>query len=234
MLKVCLHTGDLGSRSAGNQLAVLDIAYAKQEALANYLVAVSLKEQGELAPDMVMNYPRWAGSLWDLTARALTRILYRLDQAPATTAPDRRCAYATRLCASIERSALEGRGVELATAEISQVKGQRGVYLARFDEDILGEHSASFAYGLKSLNPLDLLLRSICWALFNKDVLGPVPSLILPPTMTLDSVDRFHIEALKEPAKTGFLRHQGVNFPSSQAPDPLPKAQDYVNFLMKG
>jgi hypothetical protein len=234
MLKISLHAGDLGSRSTGNQLAVMDIAYAKQEALANYLVALSLKEVGEVAPDMVSNYPRWAGSLWDLTARALTRILYRLDQAPATTPPDRRCAYATRLCATIERCTLEGQGVELATAEISQLPKQRGVYTAVFTEDILGEHHAQFSYGLKSLNPLDLLLRAICWALFKKDVLGRAPSLILPPTMLVKDVEHFHIEALTEPARTGFLRHQGVNFPTTSAPDPFPQAKDYVNFLMKG
>ena len=81
MLKVSLHAGQLATRNASNQLAVLDIAYAKQEALADYLVALSLRGVGEVAPDMVTNYPRWSASVWDLTARALTRVC------PAPTRP---------------------------------------------------------------------------------------------------------------------------------------------------
>ena len=234
MLKIILHSGNLASRNPGNRLAVLDIAYAKKDYLADYAVALSLKGAGEVAPDLVTNYPRWAASLWDLTARALTRILYRADQAPAQPKPDRRCAYATRLCAVIERATLSDRGIELASVEIAQQEGQRGLYSAHFDEDILGKRTAHFAYGLKSLNPADLLLRSICWSLHGKDTLGPKPALILPPTMSVDGVDRFHIEALAEPARTGFLRHQGVNFPTTAAPNPMPKAEDYVRFLMKG
>jgi hypothetical protein len=234
MLKVYIHAGDLKGRNAGNQLAVLDIAYAKCEALADYIVALSLKEVGEVAPDMVTSYPRWAGSLWDLVARALTRVLYRADQAPPTRRPDKRCAYATRLCVAIQRATLDGSGVELGTAEIAQVEGCRGTYVARFEEDIMGVHVATFSYGLKSLNPVDLALRAMCWALYNKDVLGRMPSLILPPTMSVEGVDRFHIEALTEPAKTGFQRYRGACFPTTHAPDPLPKAEDYVKFLMRG
>ena len=234
MLKVSLHAGSLAARNANNQLAVLDIAYAKQEALADYLVALSLRGVGEVAPDMVTNYPRWSASVWDLTARALTRVLYRADQAPRSRAPDRRCAYATELCAVVERATLHERGALLATAEIAQTGRQRGVYTAQLEEDILGRRTASFAYGLKSLNPADLLLRALCWSLFGTEVLGPRPSLVLPPTMRVDGVDRFHIEALAEPAKTGFLRYRGLNFPTTTAPDPLPLAEDSVRFLMKG
>ena len=234
MLKVTIHSGVLATRSAGNQLAVLDIAYAKQEALADYLVALSLRGVGEVAPDRLSSYPRWSASLWDLTARALTRVLYRADQATSSGVPDRRCAYATRICAVIERATLHERGVELATAEITQTAGQRGVYTVHLDEDIMGRHTASFSYGLKALNPADLLLRSLCWSLYGTDVLGPRPALVLPPVIRVEGVERFHIEALAEPAKTGFLRHMGANFPTTHAPDPLPKAEDYVRFLMRG
>ncbi|WP_287924901.1 hypothetical protein [Diaphorobacter sp.] len=233
MLRVYLHTGDLKDRCPANQMAVIDIAYAKKEALADYLVGMNLRGHGEVEPDYVLRYPRWSASLWDLVARALLRLLYRANQAPASAKPDKRCAYATRLCAVIERATLEGGGVILATGTIAQLDGQRGHYTAILDEDISGQHVGHFVYGTKRLNMADLLLRAICAALTGTDTLGPYPALILPPTMQIDGEDRFHVEALTEPAKTGFQRYRGINFPTADAPEPLVKAQDYVNFLMR-
>lgn len=234
MLRVFIHSGHLATRNPGNLLATLDIAYSKQGVWSDYAVGFSLKGTGEVLPDAVVGYPRWAGSLWDLVARALTRILYRADEAPGSPKPDCRCAYATRLCAVIEKSTSSERGIELATVEISQVGKKRGVYTALFKEDILGDNSASFTYGLKSLVPADLLLRAICWAYFDKDVLGPRPALVLPATMEVDKVHVFDANALPEPAKTGFHRYRGGNFPASRAPASMAKAADYEQFLKKG
>src|ERR1043165_7803340 len=75
MLRMTIHAGLLAERTDANQLAVLDIAYQKRAPLADYVVALTLRKQGELEPACVANYPRWSGSLWDLTARALTRVL---------------------------------------------------------------------------------------------------------------------------------------------------------------
>ena len=234
MLRVYLYTGGLDGRNPANQVAAIDIAYAKKEALADYLVGMTLRGHGEVEPDFVLRYPRWSASLWDLVARALVRLLYRANQAPASPKPDKRCAYATRLCAVIERSTLDGSGVILGTATIAQLEGQRGHYTAIFDEDINGRHVGNFVYGTKRLDAVDLLLRAICWSLYEKDTLAPYPALILPPTIELEGVDRFHVEALAEPAKTGFERFRGANFPTNEAPESLAKAQDYVSFLMRG
>ena len=234
MLRVLLHTGHLSTRNPGNLLATLDVAYKKQETWSDYSVAFALKGTGVVQSEEITGYPRWAGSVWDLIARALTRILYRADQAPACLTPDRRCAYATRLCALVERSTGDSRGVELASVEISQVGNQRGVYTAIFKEDILGERGASFTYGLKSLQAPDLLLRAICWAYFDKDILGERPALILPASVKINGVDQFDANALPEPAKTGFQRYRGVNFPTTNAPGQMAKAEDYVAFLMRG
>lgn len=57
-----------------------------------------------------------------------------------------------------------------------------------------------------------------------------MPKLILPPAMKMDGVERFHLEALTEPAKTGFKRYLARQFPTTN-PEPLPKAEDYVHFL---
>lgn len=234
MLRVHLHTGDLGARSPGNQLAVLDIAYAHKTALADYLVGMVARGQGEVEPDYLRRYPRWSGSLWDLTARALTRVLYRADQAPEAPEPDRRCAYATRLCAVVERVTLDGAGVELGWASIAQRGRERGYYTVVLEEDILGQHSGEFAYGSKRLDARDLLLRAINWALFGKPTLGPAPALILPPTLCIDGEDRFHVQALQEPARTGFERYRATSLPAVAVAEPLARAQDYVDFLMQG
>lgn len=234
MLRVSIHGCDAANIKAGNQLAQLDIAYAKQGPFADYAVSIAIRGVGEVEPDMVVNYPRWAGSVWDLIARALTRLLFRADQAPPGVTPDRRCAYATKLCAIVERVSPEGPLAEVANVEILQAGKQRGVYLARFDEDILGRREATFAYGLKSLSYPELLLRAICHAFYGKDTLGPRPRLILPVTMNVGNKDVFDIESLGEPARTGFMRYRGENYPLVEALNPLVPSETYVGFLSKG
>jgi hypothetical protein len=235
MLKATIHSGLLASRSVANQLAVLDVAYQKKSALADYVVALSLRGIGELAPAFVGSYPRWSASVWDLVARALAQTLYRADQIPASDKADRRCAYATRVCASIERMTAGGRGHEVGTVEILQDGARRGVYTATFDEDVLGPRSAQFEYGCKALNTAELLMRAICWAYYDTDLVGPMPKLILPPALKIDGVERFHLAALDEPALTEFQRYQAIHAKVGAEPvSNLPRAEDYVRFLMEG
>lgn len=233
MLKVSIHSGELRTRALNNQLAVLDIAYYRKDAVADYLLAFSARGRGEVAPDLLLSYPRWSASLWDLTARALTRVLYRADQAPPAGVPDRRCAYATRLCAAVELQTLDDRALEVGTVQIAQDPKRRGLYTAQFDEDILGPRRGQFEFGKKALDPAELLLRAICWTYYYRDTLGPAPALMLPPSMEVDGVLMFHLEALREPAKTGFLRHIGKHVPGSK-PAAMQRAEDYVSFLMQG
>ena len=232
MLKVSIPAGLLAERKPQNQIGVVDIGYRKRAGLADYLVAMQLSGHGELAPDAVVSYPRWAGSLWDLAARAITRVLYHSDEAPPVERIDRRCAYATKMCAVIQKLTADERGMQLAAAEILQPGNSRGSYEATFQEDLLGSRKTAFEYGCKVLDPAELLLRAICHALWGKDTLGPRPSLILPPSMRIDGVERFDIQALAEPARTGFQRHRAQVAPLA-TPEPMPKAQDYVDFLLK-
>lgn len=232
MLKVSVHMGSLEQRTLNNQVAALDIAYLKQAVLSEYVVALSLQRSGEMAPAKLASYPRWSASLWDLVARALAQALYRTDTPPAASKADRRCAYATRMCAVIERATASSRGVELGTMQLTQT-GRRGHYRAAFTEDILGERAGEFEYGCKDLNPAELLMRAICWAYFGKDVPGPMPKLILPTAIQVDGIDRFHIASLNEPALSGFRRYLQVRKPA-EADDPFPAAADYVDFLMRG
>ncbi len=232
MLRVAIYGGLLEDRTVNKQLAALDIAYFKKAALADFLVALTQRQGGASEPAYVRDYPRWSASLWDLVARALAQAIYGEDQAPPVGKVDLRCAYATRICATIERASADDRGMELGGVEIAQLDPKQRTYTAKFSEDIGGGRSAQFQYGSKRLNVADLLLRAICWAYFGSDVLGPRPKLILPASMVIDGVDRFHVEALTEPARTGFVRYQALRLPTA-APEQLAKADDYVQFLMR-
>lgn len=235
MLKVTVHSGLLSSRCEANQLATLDVAYQKKSALADYVVMLSLRGSGEVSPAFVRNYPRWSASVWDLVARALAQTLYRADQIPPSTKPDRRCAYATRICASIERMTAAGRGHEVGTVEIQQDGGRRGLYTAVFDEEVLGQRRTQFEYGCKALNPAELLMRAICWTYFGDDVIGSIPKLLLPTSLKMNGVDYFHLAALDEPASTEFQRYQAYHAKLGGEPlNNLQRAEDYVRFLMEG
>lgn len=235
MLKMTVHSGLLASRGQANQLAILDVAYQKKSALADYVVALSLRGSGEVAPAFVRNYPRWSASVWDLIARALAQALYRADQIPASSKPDRRCAYATRICASVERMTAAGCGHEVGTVEILQEGNRRGLYTAMFDEEVLGQRRTQFEYGCKALNPAELLMRAVCWAYFGADLIGPIPKLLLPPSLKIDGIERFHLAALEEPALTEFQRYQAYHAKlGAQPANNLPRAEDYVRFLMEG
>lgn len=234
MLKLSLHTSELAKRTHANQAAVLDIAYARQAPLADYMVALTLRGSGEMEPAVVSQYPRWAGSLWELVARAAAQLLYRAEQIPPARKPDRRCAYGTRLCATIEKIVGTQQGLELGTMELTHDAKRRRHYHVRFTEDILGERSAEFDYGCKGLNPVELLMRAICWTYHGSDQLGPAPRLILPATLSFDGVERFQVDALPEPARTGFRRYQASRRNADTPPESLARAEDYALFLMRG
>lgn len=229
MLRVSIHAGLLPDRNQFNVLGLLDVAYQSKQPLADYLVGMTLQREGELPPALLTQYSRWSASLWDLVARALTAILYRADQAPPSAKPDKRCAYATKLCAVIEKATAIDRGVILGTLEVCQRGSQRGLYTVDLQADLAGSTSAQFEYGCKALNPADLVLRSICWALYGSDQLGPSPALILPPAMRIDGEDRFHVAALTEPALTGFKRYMATK--NAAAVPQLAAATDYIAFL---
>lgn len=230
MLSVTIHAGLLSERNDANVVGKLDIAYKERGVKSTYLVALALRRTGELEPAVVANYPRWSSSLWDLVARALTQVLHKSDVLPPIERVDKRCAYATKLCATIRHVTPDERGTQLATVEIRQPGTVRGRYHAEFTEDIMGPRSADFEYGCKVLNPAELLLRAICFALFGKDTLGAWPKLISPPFMVVDGREVFDIENLAEPARTGFTRYQANRLPSAK-PESMALGKDYVAFL---
>lgn len=234
MLRVYIHNGLLENRNPGNLQATLDIAYKKQEAWADYALAMSRKGVGEVLPDVIEGYPRWAGSMWDLVARALSRILFRTEAPDAAGTPDLRCAYSKSLCAVIEKSTDSDRGIQLGTVQITQAPNERCVYDSVFTEDILGERRGRFTFGKKSLVECELLMRAILWTYFQQDAMGPRPALVIPASIKVNEVDMFDANGLPEPTKTGFRRYRGANFPTAKGPDAMAKASEYETFLHRG
>jgi hypothetical protein len=235
MLTVTIHSSTLADRKPTNTLAILHIAYKELKAWGHYSVHFSLKGVGEVQSAELVDYPRWSASLWDLVARSLALILYRTEAIAPIELVDRRCAYATRMCAVIERSTASDTNVELGTFEIAQQGDKRGHYSATFTEDILGERTANFTYGLKSLQHADLLLRAICYALEGKDTLGARPPLIVPAYVMDKGVNVFDVNALPQPTRTGFDRYRRAKAPGSNGALPsVVKLDEYLTFMAKG
>lgn len=230
MLKLTIHRGTLAERDPSNLYGTLDAGESQRDALSNYIVALNIRGKGELPPGKVSNYPRWSGSLWDLVARGITSVLYQSDVAPPPPPVDRRCAYTTQMCAVIQSMTMDGAGRELGTLEILQPGRTRGEYEAVFQEDILGAKRACFLYGSKVLSPADLVLRAICYGLWNSNVLGPRHPLVLPVTMQINGEDRFDLESLPEPTRTGFKRYCATKAPLEAIP-PMPTAKAFGAFL---
>jgi hypothetical protein len=234
MLRVHIHNGLLENRCPGNLRATLDIAYKKQEAWSDYAVELVTRGVGDTLPAVIEGYPRWAGSLWDLVARALTVVLYRKEEVEAAGKPDLRCAYSKSLCAVIEKSTDSERGIQLGYVQINLAGTQRCEYEAVFYEDILGERRGHFTFGKKSLLEAELLLRAILWTYNGQDALGLRPALVVPATIQVDKVHVFDANSLPEPARTGFKRFRGANFPTTKGPEPMAKASEYEAFLHRG
>lgn len=233
MLRVTLYHSTLKDRSEANQCAVLEVAYDRKGIKSDYLASLSLRDAGQCEPGKVLGYPRWSGSLWDLVARALAVSLYGSKPVPPADKPDRRCAYATKLCAAIEGSDAKRSGLLLGSATVTQDGNQRGRYVVELQEDILGVHRGKLAFGSKRLNPAELLFRGVCQALYGADQPGPWPSVIAAPFIKVDGVDHFDVQALREPARTGFRRYLARRYPTTEEVS-FGRAEDYAEFLAKG
>ena len=228
MLRTVIHAGLLDERSEKNTLAIIDVGYETLSPLADYIVSITRADSGELTPGAVKSYPRWSASAWDLVARAISTVLYSTEQPPAPLPVDRRCAYATKLCATLSRYDAVEQSVLLGTAEVRQAGKARGEYVATFTEDILGDRTASFSYGCKRLDVTDLLMRAISCAFGDTRGLGRRPKLCVPTSIRVGTAEMFDVESLIEPARTGFIRHQARRGRETSG---LSKTEHYVEFL---
>jgi len=244
MLRVSIHAGPLSGTSHFNQLAWLDIGYARLAPVADYRVFGFAKGVGAGEPAVLPAYPRWSASLWDLTARAIALLLPpRPDPAALTVRAfepgDKRAAFATAMSAFIQHrpSGKNARQPILATADIAQEGRARGVYRASFTEDLGGtQRTEPFIFRPKFLDPAELLLHAALVHLTGQqDVMPPAPCLAVPEELELSGEAHIPIHRLVEPARTGFKRwlsnqgrvpHTHPDAPQGTAPTAL-----YTRFL---
>lgn len=244
MLRVSIHAGPLSNASRFNQLAWLDIGYDRLDALADYRIFGFAKGDGAGEPVTLPAYPRWSGSLWDLTARAIALLLDRDADPAALTVPayepgGPRAAFASAISASIQHhSRARGESVTtLASVNIAQRGNNRGVYLATFIEDLATERCTEpFLFRPKFLNPAELLLHAALVHLTGQhEQIPPTPQLAVPASITVGDKDYIAIHKLIEPARTGFTRwltrQSETPIAQEDAPQGLAPATMYAKFL---
>jgi hypothetical protein len=219
MLRVSIHAGPLSAISRFNRTDWLDIGYQKMGPRANYKVVLFKIGQGVMPPVMLRKYPRWSSSLWDLSARALTRALYPVpdnkdepspeEQVPAAQNVTKKRAFAETMCAVIQHIPNFGGAVRrLASIEIQEDKSLRCVYRARIEEDLqTTRKTEDFSFAPSFLRPAELVLRATLFSMSgNIDVLPPRPPLVFPKSKQIDGIEYVAIHQIKEPARTGIIR----------------------------
>lgn len=245
MLRVNIHAGRYEDASQGNLTDWLDIAYQRQNAVADYKVVLFCSGVGAKDPCVLKNYPRWSTSLWDLVARAIAIAL-----TPGTN-PDggelpavlrgKHVAYAEEMCAILRYTAPTGaKDREVGSMQIRRFRKGRGVYQATLHEDLHPSRSAlPFVFAPSFLRPAELILRAATVALTGDHArLPPRPPLQMPRTEVIAGVKHVPIHRLKEPARTGFLRWLHA---AGRAPIAHPDARlgialdkDFQKFLKSG
>lgn len=245
MLRVNIHAGRYEDASQGNLTDWIDIAYERQNVVADYKVLLFCTGVGAKDPYVLKSYPRWSTSLWDLVARAIA-----ISLMPGTN-PDggelapvvrgKHVAYAEKMCAILRYTTTVGaKERELGSMQIRRFKKGRGVYQATLHEDLQPSRSAlPFVFAPSFLRPAELVLRAATVALTGDHArLPPRPPLQMPRTEIVSGTKHVPIHRLREPARTGFLRWLHAQ---GRAPAAHPGARlgivpdaDFQKFLKQG
>ena len=245
MLRVSVHAGPPKTVSRFNRTDWLDIGYERLGPPADYKIVLFESGQGVRSPVEVAKYPRWSGSIWDLTARAIARSLSAPAAAPDTLPPvigpesdDDLPAFADCITAVINHFPSEGPGGRrIGEAVVRRVSGARSRYTAQVAEDSrTTRHSGPFEYAPAQLSPAELLLHGVLAALSGSvAALPPRPELQLPHAITLGGESYVRIHAIHEPARTGFARwlrgHSIDTVAHASAPEGLATERDFIEFL---
>lgn len=140
MLKLTLHASSPRNATANNRVGMLDIAYEKLAARADYKALLWTAGLGEQAAVKLQNYPRWSASVWDLVIRIICLAISRKEEVwPAVIPNERKGAYTLELCAIVEHWP-DGSDVRRTVAGTAHLKmcSRRCNYRATFEDDILG------------------------------------------------------------------------------------------------
>jgi hypothetical protein len=197
---------------------------------------------------LLRNYPRWSSSLWDLSARALTRALYRVpdnqqdpdpqEQVPAAQHVATKRAFAESMCAVIQHMPNSGAAVrQIAAMHIEEHKSKRCMYRVRIEEDLQPTRQTDyFKFAPSFLRPAELVLRAALFSMSGSiDIFPPRPPLQLPRDKVIDGKRFIAIHQLKEPARSGLLRwlyrHRRAPVAQAGAPEGLALWAIFEDFL---
>jgi len=248
MLRVSIHAGPLRSISRFNRTDWLDIGYHTLDDRAVYKVVLFKIGQGAVPPVLLRKYPRWSSSLWDLSARALTRSLYPVpdneheldpqEQVPAAQNVTKKRAFAESMCAVIQHMPNSGAAVrQIAAMQIEEHKTKRCMYRVRIEEDLQTTRQTEyFKFAPSFLQPAELVLRAALFSMSGSiDVFPPRPPLLLPKDKVIEGKRFIAIHQLKEPARSGLLRwlfqHRRAPIAQAGAPEGLVLWSIFENFL---
>lgn len=240
MLKLSLHTSTPRGVSVNNRVGLLDVAYDKLAARADYKALMWTAGLGEQAPVRLENYPRWSASVWDLLVRIICLSISAKEAVWPAVIPNRRKgALALNLTAVVEHwpNGMEPGRKMVGSAHI-QMCTRRCNYRATFRDDILGEVSSEvFRHTPDVLNVWDLLTRAYGWATARAPELLPRPELYKPIPVSMGSESYVNLDTVSEPARTGcyrWLDKEGIK--TVEVPDidgPCVTEAQFVTFLQK-
>jgi hypothetical protein len=248
MLRVSIHAGPLRSISRFNRTDWLDIGYHTLDDRAVYKVVLFKIGQGAVPSVLLRKYPRWSSSLWDLSARALTRALYPVpdneqesnpqEEVPVAQHVTKKRAFAESMSAVIQHMPNSGAAVrQIAAMQIEEHKSKRCMYRARIEEDLQTTRQAGyFQFAPSFLQPAELVLRAALFSMSGSiDVFPSRPPLQLPKDKIIDGKRFIAIHHLKEPARSGLLRwlyrHRRVPVAQAGAPEGLVLWAIFEDFL---
>ncbi|MBV8037349.1 hypothetical protein [Roseateles sp.] len=240
MLKLTLHASSPRNATPFNRVGMLDIAYEKLAARADYKALLWTAGIGEQAPVKLQNYPRWSASVWDLVIRIICLAISRKEEVwPAVIPNARKGAYTLELCAIVEHwpDGSDTRRTVVGTAHLKMCN-RRCNYRATFEDDILGVRATEvFRHTPKVLNNWDLLTRAYAWLTTDSTQLAPRPELYKPIPIAVKDASYVHLDTVSEPARTGCYRWlekqriKTVEVPGIEGPC-ITEAQ-FVNFLQR-
>lgn len=217
MIKLSVYAGPLEGANLHTRLAWLDLAYHEVDYYSTYKVCLFQNGQGCSPTLLLHNYPRWSSSLWDLMARAISICLNTQrgvteddkEFLPAELSPNDKIAFADELSVSVEHHT-GGKVTKIRTLCTMSIKRLRkkGQYKASLTDNLGQEvQDIEVVYRPSIFEPCLLVAKVACQQLHgNSDSLPARPKLVVPQPQSEGKYRWVCVNAVREPAKSGFIR----------------------------
>lgn len=246
MIRLSIFAGPLSDASQFTRLAWLDVAYLKVAPYASYKTCLFQNGRGAGPTSVIMDYPRWSSSLWDLLARAICIHLnnQRLveddkESIPPPLVDKPNLAFAEELSVRVEHHS-GGKVTRIRTlCTMSVLKGKRkGSYVASLTDNLGKSYEGiEVVYRPSIFEPALLVAMVACKHLHGDSAsLPPRPLLVLPSAQEEQGYKWVCVNAVREPAKSGFLRWLAESkepIIHSDAYGEVVNADLYARFLME-